>query len=52
MEEVLLLTSFLREEETRTDVAIITTLKNSLLSEIVLTIIPVLFLLIQKWREI
>lgn len=52
MKEVLLLTSFLREEETRTDAAIITTLKNSLLSKIVLTIIPVLFLLIQKWREI
>lgn len=33
-EEVLLLISFLREEETRTDGAIITILKNSLLSQV------------------
>lgn len=33
-EEVLLLISFLREEETRTDGAIITILKNSLLSDL------------------
>lgn len=44
-----MLISFLREEETRTDGAIITILKNSLLSTTLLIIIPVLFL--QKWRE-
>lgn len=48
-EEVRLLISFLREEETRTDGAIITILKNSLLSKTLLIIIPVLFS--QKWRE-
>lgn len=47
--EVRLLISFLREEETRTDGAIITILKNSLLSKTLLIIIPVLFS--QKWRE-
>lgn len=52
MEEVFLLTSFLREEETGTDSAVTATLKSSPLSEALLIIIPVLFLLIQKWREI
>lgn len=45
-----MLTSFLREEETGTDAAVTATLKSSPLSEALL--IPVLFLLIQKWREI
>lgn len=42
-EEVFLLISFLGGEETRTDGAVITVLKNSLLSKSHLIIIPVLF---------
>ena len=48
-EEVLLLISLLREEETRTDGVRITILGNSFLSRALLIIIPVLFL--QKSRE-